>query len=277
MDLIAENGRDALRQTAAHVLAYGDTVSPRGMETREMRHFSVEVINARDTLCTGIRANQSQEVAAAEAIQLCGAFSNPEFAVKHAPNLARFRNQQGTFDGAYGPRVDAVIRDVVRRLAADNDTRQAVVPIWLPEDARRDESLDFPCTLSLGFFVRYNQLELDVTMRSNDVNWGLKNDMLQFTQLQLTVANVLDLDVGVYRHTAMSMHLYARDFEWAENLLRAPVPSHRDPIDDHPQGFGRRGVDDLETTIERARSIARGDKVRRMTSSENWYYETLHE
>lgn len=257
-------------------MAFGETAAPRGFQTHELRHYSVEIINPRDTLCTGIRANQSLEVVAAEAIQLCGAFTDPEFAVKHAPNLARFRNQGGTFDGAYGPRVDEVIRHVVRRLDVDRDTRQAIIPIWQPEDARRDESLDYPCTLTLGFFSRHGKLELDVTMRSNDVNWGFKNDIFQFSQLQLTVANVLDLEPGAYRHTAYSMHLYDRDLEWATHLLKSPVPSHRVPIENHPQGFGRRGVDNLEAALERARSVARGSRVRRMTPSENWYYEVLH-
>lgn len=271
VDLEARNGRHALFAVANAVLRHGEEVAPRGQRTKELRHFSLEVADPYDVLCTGIGANQSSEVAASEALQLIGGFSDPEFSVLHAPNLAAFRNGTGGFDGAYGPRLEPLLYDLCQRLVDDRNTRQAILPIWRADDVLRWGSKDYPCTLTLGFFIRADKLELDVTMRSNDVNWGLKNDMFQFTQLQLSVAHLLNLEAGPYRHTALSMHVYERDWGWAEALdagnLWAPIP-------DHP-----RGIDGAQTVLElmlRARQVALVRELALTTTpSETWYRKVL--
>lgn len=271
MDVIAQNGRQALIQTAHHVLNEGRTVSPRGLETREVRHLSLTVLNPRDVLCTGIGANQNPRVIAAEAAQLIGGFSDPAFAIRHAPALTRFTNARGEFDGAYGPRVGHQLPAALMRLQADADSRQAIVAIWNDDDLLREHSLDYPCTLVLGFFIRDGLLELDVTMRSNDVNWGLKNDLFQFTQLQLTMAHALGIDVGPYRHTAFSMHLYERDYDWAEQL---DVNHALDPITDHPQGIcvdHHDAVGRLLASMATARALADPRSAPRV----DWYSSAL--
>lgn len=270
MDVVAENGRDALVQVAHEVLMRGHQVSPRGQVTVERRHLSVEIRNPYDALCTGINANQSTEVAAAEAIQLIGAFSDVDFAVKHAPKLAAFVNPTtNRFDGAYGPRAKAAMFHIVARLVDDPDTRQAILPIWSVEDVLRANSVDYPCTLTLGFFIRDSRLELDVMMRSNDVNWGFKNDIFQFSQLQLTVAHLLGIPAGSYRHTALSMHIYERDFEWAMGL----GGDVEQPLVHHPRGID--GAHDMTMTMTRARRIADGLDPPSETPSESWYRKQL--
>lgn len=263
MDLICENGRHALIDVARYVMDHGAHVAPRGMMTREVRHLSVQVQDPTDVLCTGINANQSTRVVAAEALQLIGGFSDPDFAVRNAPELARFTNDGGGFDGAYGPRLHVQYPNVVSRLREDPDSRQAIAVIWERADLLRPQSKDYPCTLILGFYIRDRRLEMDVTMRSNDVNWGFKNDLFQFTQLQLSLAQVLELRPGPYRHTAYSMHLYERDWEWVYELDSARAD---DAIADHPLGLTGR---DAWEMMERARVIAQGGSA--TDGSERWY------
>jgi thymidylate synthase len=271
-DVTARNGRSALVQTVAKILQWGKIVTPRGMETKELRHFSVEIVDPTDILCVGINANQSAEVIAAEALQLIGGFSDPAFSVKHAPKTEAFLNDDGEFDGAYGPRVEELIYDIGQRLSIDRDTRQAILPIWRAGDLTRKESKDYPCTLTLGFFIREEKLELDVTMRSNDVNWGFKNDIFVFSQLQLSIAHLLDLEGGPYRHTSYSMHLYAKDLEWANGLSSDPE-SINAAMTGQPLGIVGTSALDMQ---DRARSLAldetpRGD----LTTTERWYREAL--
>lgn len=250
-DVVASNGRDALRKVAHHVLDRGVEVSPRGMLTREVEHFTVKILDPYDILCTGINADQSTRVAAAETVQLIGGFSDPAFAIRNAPKLAAFVNEEtNEFDGAYGPRVGPQLDDLVSRLKSDTDTRQAILSIWSPADLARPASRDYPCTLNLGFAIRRDRLNLSVVMRSNDVNWGFKNDIFQFTQLQLTVARLLGIEAGKYQHTAFSMHLYERDFGWAKEIssfVFAEIPDHPTGIE-APSPAQVRGV---------AQSIAR--------------------
>jgi thymidylate synthase len=108
-------------------------------------------------------------------------------------------------------------------LAKDKDTRQAIMNIHLPAD-RHDGNKDVPCTLTLHFFIREDQLHLIVNMRSNDVILGFTNDVFQFTMLQEAMAVSLrevypKLDVGMYFHNAGSMHIYDRHFEMAGKII----------------------------------------------------------
>jgi hypothetical protein len=81
-------------------------------------------------------------------------------------------------------------------------------------DSSRDldrQKKDIPCTIALHFMVRGGRLELNVTMRSNDVWLGTPYDFTQFAILQASVAQALGLEVGRYVHSAGSLHLYGRD------------------------------------------------------------------
>jgi hypothetical protein len=268
-DIRAANGRDALCQVAARVMSGGHDVSPRGMRTREIEHLTVQIANPYDALCIGINANQSRKVAAAETLQLIGGFSDPTFAIEHAPALKAFVNDVGEFDGAYGPRLRTQYEHLVKRLYDDETTRQAVLSIWRPHDLMRQGSKDYPCTLVLGFAIRRGQLNLSVVMRSNDVNWGFKNDIFQFTQLQCSIANILGIEAGTYRHTAFSMHLYERDFEWALDL------DHNAAFDQlkelPPAGIRAQSVEEMQRT---ATAIAYGEPTTYQYSHQ-WFANAL--
>lgn len=268
-DIYAQNGRDALCQVVGKVLSRGLETAPRGQRTREIEHMTVQIVDPYDALCTGINAGQSRRIAAAEALQLIGGFSDPKFAIKHAPALAAFTNEVGEFDGAYGPRLRVQYGRLVERLKSDRDTRQAVLSVWRAGDLLQLESKDYPCTLVLGFAIRRDRLNLSVCMRSNDVNWGFKNDIFQFTQLQCSIANLLGIQAGAYRHTAFSMHLYERDFEWALGLDRTKVA---DNIADHPTGIYAGTADGM---THAARQIAYGERATDGSRSHTWYANAL--
>lgn len=271
----AINARQALVETAKAVKDWGQVVKPRGKETRELRHFTLSVADPTDWHCSGINASWSPMLAAVEAIQLISGQSRPSWAVQRVPGFARFMNDRGGFDGAYGPRVGVTLAAAVKRLKEDPDTRQAVVPIYGPSDTLREGSKDYPCTLTLHFFVRMGHLELDVNMRSNDVDWGLKHDMSQFMLLQCTVANLLNLRPGNYHHTANSMHLYETSYEWAAGLSDRGLfePSATIPFGGMSTGFPMPVINDLWAHAESIINDTKWD------GSENdvdrWLRETL--
>lgn len=269
----AQTAREALVETADHVMRMGREVRPRGKLTKELRHFTVCVEDPTDWACDGINANWSPMVAAVEGVQLVGGFSNPHFVLERLPAFKPFLNAKThQFDGAYGPRAGDVISSVVARLRADHDSRQAIIPIYDAGDALRDSSTDYPCTLSLQFFIRDGQLDLDVTMRSNDVNWGLKHDMSQFMLLQCSIANALNIPVGRYFHTSNSMHLYAESFEWAYGLRQSGFVTGTVP----KGGLGFPAVSTVELRA-RASDIAFSARLPAgFTELEVWLNETLH-
>jgi thymidylate synthase len=213
------------------ILNDGEKVVPRGQPTREILGFTLRVDNPCNSVLTGVRAGYNAAIGAAEAAQLIGGVSHPALMVRISKNFGRFLDA-GSFHGAYGPRIKTQLPTLAKRLNDDHDTRQAIAQIWRPQDDLWGETVDLPCTLGFQFFVRNDSLIMHTRMRSNDVNWGIPYDVFQFTQLQLTLSNVLNLNVGEYIHTVGSMHIYERDID---SLL--DVEEHDDTVNS-PYGFG---------------------------------------
>jgi len=217
----------------------------------------------------------SRRVAAAETLQLIGAFSDPLWLIGHAPRLADYMEPEGYFHGAYGKRIDDQLLHVYRKLKTDLNTRQAVIQLW---DADLDNSpgmKDYPCTVALGFTTYLGIfLNMNVLMRSNDVWLGLPYDMFQFTQLQLTLARLLGLEPGTYTHTAWSMHLYLDDIE---KSYRVTDPVMNLSADYQPVGiFGPnvKAVRDRAYVIAYTK-YAEPDDLAQLNQSERWYAEAL--
>lgn len=160
-----------------------------------------------------------------------------------------FSNDGKTLNSAYGKRLMG--KNIAHRitgqysqwdickktLTSDHDSRRAVMLINDADDeyvAAIYGSKDVPCTLSLQFIIRDNKLNLHVLMRSNDIIWGLTNDLFSFTLLQECMLLDLkkekgleNLELGSYYHTAGSMHLYERHFELAHEILNEYSPSFK--------------------------------------------------
>jgi thymidylate synthase len=233
----------------------GRITSPRGMETAELLDVILELKDPRDSLPVGVGRGLHLPIALAEAAQVVGATSNPRLLVRVAPGFQQFREPDGTFYGSYGRRIGTQLFHVVHKLEEDPDTRQAVITLWNPKLDNELGHLDYPCTVMLQFLVRDGKLILHVTMRSNDVWLGVAYDVFMFTQLQLSVAKALGIPTGPYHHHAVSLHMYARDREAADQLHR--VRGRRPPAGEL-DGFGRSG-DGIATIVQRAHSVALGN------------------
>jgi thymidylate synthase len=100
------------------------------------------------------------------------------------------------------------IANVIKTLQNKQTSRRAVIQLFDASDLTGNFR-EIPCTCTLQFLVRNNKLNLLVNMRSNDAYRGLPHDIFAFTMLQELVARSLkDVDVGIYKHNAGSLHLY---------------------------------------------------------------------
>jgi hypothetical protein len=108
---------------------------------------------------------------------------------------------------AYGPRVAWQLSGVVSLLQADPASRRAVLFFTTPSETE-DE---IPCTISVQFLLRKDQLHAEVTMRSWDLVKGLAYDVMMFGGLTLAVAQVLGCSPGAIRVRAGSAHIYESD------------------------------------------------------------------
>jgi thymidylate synthase len=99
------------------------------------------------------------------------------------------------------------LENIINDLKNDPNSRRAFITI---HDGKESElyTKDTPCTLSIGFAIYENKLNMNVLMRSNDLWFGFCNDQYCFSKLQEMVATKLNIEVGVYYHYATDMHLY---------------------------------------------------------------------
>lgn len=206
--------------------------APRGLPIREFIGTSFTIMKPRERICTLPGRKFSLAYAAGELAWYLGGHEDLEFIRYYAPRYERFSDDGHTLYGAYGPRIfterfdDGDGRDdrsmwqrCLSLLQEDPDTRQAVIPIMRPWDVAR-KTKDYPCTVALQFLIREKRLHLITTMRSNDAWLGTPNDVFCFTVLQELMARQLNVDLGHYVHQAGSLHLYERDLDKAEEVVR---------------------------------------------------------
>jgi thymidylate synthase len=139
-----------------------------------------------------------------------------------------FSDDGKTIYGAYGPRLFDLngtinqVQNVIDTLKANAESRRGVIQLFRGEDLadnleKRRE--DLPCTCTLQFAVRNNQLHAMVMMRSNDAFLGLPHDVFAFTMLQELIARSLGVEVGRYKHAVGSLHLYTKDTHQIQDYI----------------------------------------------------------
>jgi thymidylate synthase len=262
------------RMILDHVIENGRDVSPRGLPTKEVPDVIIKLNRPADALAERTGRGLNLDIAAAEAIQFCGGFLDPQLLLSVSKNFTAFMDD-GTFWGGYGERLENQVLLAVQKLCEDPDTRQAVITLW---DKNKDNvrgKHDYPCTLSLTLQIRDGALELHTTMRSNDVWLGLPYDIFVFTQFQLTLARVLGIPPGPYYHHAVSLHLYATNYEATKEVISRKTSS---VVELRPVGFGYLSDKNVFEPLRRAYLIGTGnaDQLTLITDSERWYIRKLH-
>lgn len=280
MTIYIDGMRSGYEAVCKKVLAFGQLSSPRGMRTRELLDQVIVIKDPTDSIPVGTNRGVNVAVSIVEGLQQISGTSYPDLLTRVAPNMKQFMDG-GTFHGTYGVRMRGQLAHVVDRLERDRDTRQAVITIWDPrEDLLAGDGFhDYPCTVMQQFLVRDHKLIMHVTMRSNDVWWGLANDVGQFTLVQLAVANALGLEAGPYHHHVVSLHAYERDWESIASLKvnddTSPTPWAGSVCDPHVDAVdGARA--DWWTIEKRAKAILDGDDpCCELSESERWMLDRL--
>ena len=99
--------------------------------------------------------------------------------------------------------------NIIAMLKTNPKTRQAAISIYDAKEINYGNyTHDTPCTYAVQFTILNNKLNMCVTMRSNDLLFGFCNDQYCFSQLQIMVADKLNIPVGTYYHFAHNLHLY---------------------------------------------------------------------
>ena len=144
------------------------------------------------------------------------------FVQYYVPQYEPDRPGASTVRAAYGPRLKNKGRDqlkwVSELIKLKPETRRAVIPIYQPIDTYT-RLPEVPCTCTLQFLLRRGRLEMLTHMRSNDAYKGLPSDVFAFTMIQEIVARSLGAEIGSYKHSVGSLHLYESDQRKAQRYL----------------------------------------------------------
>jgi thymidylate synthase len=209
---------DAMNTVFDALRANGELIQPRKGPALEIIGASVEIADPRS------RVSRSQTrgrifSALGELLWYLAGTDDVEMISHYIPAYASSA-YEGRVEGGYGPRlfgVGARLVDVVQILRDNRDSRRAVVQIF--DHADLQNVIDVPCTTSIQFLARAGELNLVVSMRSNDAYLGFPHDVFAFTMLQEIVACQLGLTLGRYVHFVGSMHLYEENMTQISRYL----------------------------------------------------------
>lgn len=95
----------------------------------------------------------------------------------------------------------------IEELKRNPESRRASISLF---DGKRKSQYDYdtPCTFAVTFYIQDNKLNMSVQMRSNDLWFGFCNDQYCFSKLQEYVASKLGIQVGIYNHFDVNLHIY---------------------------------------------------------------------
>tara|TARA_Y200000002_G_scaffold374019_1_gene374089 strand:- start:1294 stop:1965 length:672 start_codon:yes stop_codon:yes gene_type:complete len=129
-------------------------------------------------------------------------------------------NDHGEINSNYGKLIfdDKYYRqydNVVAELRDNPDSRRASMvyqrpSIWV--EYGENGKNDFICTNAVTYYIRNDELQSVVQMRSNDVVYGYKNDYAWQQFVMKTLAKDLDIEVGFMTWQVQNLHVYERHF-----------------------------------------------------------------
>ena len=211
---------DAYRNLLTDLVSTGEEAGEiRGRGSKEILNYSFCLENPASNLVYIDGRKFSIMHAIIESLGLFIDDDSVKFASLFNKRMAEFSDDGKTLHGCYGKRISPHIEDVITKLQKDENSRSAVISIY---SADKDfvKTKDIPCTETIQFLIRNGKLNMVVNMRSNDCIWGTPYDVFMFTNLQMVLANTLDVGLGRYYHNVGSMHLYDDMYEMAENMLQ---------------------------------------------------------
>lgn len=207
----------------------GSLVESRAGPTLELLDHNSK-FDMNTPICYSPDRKLSYRFMAAEAYWITSGSQLVEDIAPYNQHIAQFSDDGYIFNGAYGPPFYEQLNYVVETLIKDKSSRQAVMTIWRPNPP---STKDYPCTVSLMFFIRDNILHTKVTMRSQDLFLGQPYDFFNFSIMALRVLceynkrifnqtnNQNDcIILGTLFHSAFSTHIYQHNVEQLRTIVR---------------------------------------------------------
>ena len=112
----------------------------------------------------------------------------------------------------------------LQELKDNPESRRALMIYQRPEIWNEYDLMgcsDFICTNSVAYYIRDGKLHCSVSMRSNDVIYGYKNDYAWQQYVLQQLANDLGVDTGKMIWQVQNLHVYEKHFDLIQPKLYA--------------------------------------------------------
>lgn len=185
----------------------GTWVHPRGFNCKEVLTPTLILTDPKRCYPTLKERKLNYAYLTIEKMMYLSGIMKEDVIISYNSKMKNYLNDNGHFDGAYGPRIKGQLDWVYHELKKDPDSRRAVVTIHDKTD-NNSATKDSACTLSLHYMIRDGKLNAITYMRSNDILWGLCLDVPAFCFLQEVLAFWLGVEIGTYTHIPSSLHYY---------------------------------------------------------------------
>lgn len=186
------------------------------------------------------------------------------------PRAKDYSDDGITWRGAYGERLyeGNQLEGIIEAFKDDGKlTRRAVAAIWQPhkdsaESIRLkyniERTKDLCCSNFLNYWIRDNKLNSKLSIRSNDVIFGMSHiNVFEFTFLQEIILRLLqamnpaefnDVELGYYHHSVISLHIYDTTVEQANAIVNSSHNSKQPYYSNMQMSLGSSfRADDLES------------------------------
>lgn len=120
-------------------------------------------------------------------------------------------------------RVIDQINDAINLIKTNPDSRRIIVSAW--NVGELDKMALMPCHAFFQFHVANGKLNCQLYQRSADVFLGVPFNIASYALLTHMMAQICDLQPGVFVHTLGDAHLYSNHIDQTkEQLSREPLP-----------------------------------------------------
>jgi thymidylate synthase len=165
--------------------------------------------------------NQDYIEAELEWYNSCSTNINDIYPDKDAPAAWQYAaNDHGEINSNYGHLIfDEKLFNqydrVCEELYDNPDSRRASMiyqrpSIWV--EYNENNKNDFICTNAVTYYIRNEELQAVVQMRSNDVVFGYKNDIAWQQHILESLASDLNIEPGFIQWQVQNLHVYERHF-----------------------------------------------------------------
>lgn len=203
----------------------GATYSPRGLEIKEVQNCKF-VIDPRYPFTSFSYRNLNLSYLAAELMWYLRGDRFDLSICEHGAMWKTLIQEDGGLNSNYGQTIFGINNQfqwVIDELIRDNDSRRAVMIIG-EKEYLYDYINDQRCCQYIQFMIRNGELNCYVYFRSNDVSWGVSNDVFTIVEIFKYVYAYLqqfipNLKLGMYEHNATSMHVYEKHYAMLEDII----------------------------------------------------------